>query len=95
MIASICFLRSDKCILSCDGEKFDIIGVSDTANELREISGRANSFFSVLKKDNGSSFDPVGYWYNSSQQFAVEEPPTEYSDELLKQFEDELNSQSS
>lgn len=65
------------------------------ATQIREISSRSDSAFTSLKKSGGSSFDPVGYWYDSSQQFAVEEPPTEYSAELLKQFEDELNSQSS
>lgn len=86
MIKKIVFLKNDKTILYCDGKKFEVIGDSPLANSIRGISKNPTSLFMKITKEDGDKFDPVEYWYGSSQNFADEGPPTDFSEEKLKEF---------
>ena len=90
MIASLCYIDSAGVILSCDGKTFSIIGDSPTAESLRLAIQQKNSGYQFFKKEEGEKFDPVDYWFTSSQNFADADPPVGYSKETLESFKAQL-----
>lgn len=91
MIKSICFLRSHECLLSYDGKKFQVLGDSPVAQGIKNnIENEDGLFYDLIKKAK-DDFDPVDYWYGSSMNFADEDPPQPYSNELFELFKEELS----
>ncbi len=91
MIQSVCLLEADRCLLAYDGKKFTVIGDSSIAEDIRRLSGAgAESLFSSLMKEAADDFDPVRYWYESSMNFADEDPPVPYDENLFQMFKDRL-----
>lgn len=94
MIASICYIESANMILYCDGESFEVIGSSSVAESIRKTSKKPDSLFTSIMKSQKDKFDPVEYWFTSSQNFADSEPPVKYSPEALKAMKAQMKSDS-
>jgi heat shock protein HspQ len=91
MIKSICLLTGHKCLLSYDGKKFEAIGSSPVAEGITNNSKNKDGLFYKLMKEAEDDFEPVEYWYSSSMNFADEDPPKPYSDELFELLKEELS----
>jgi hypothetical protein len=91
MIKSICFLRSHKCLLSYNGKNFEVLGNSVVSDGIRDNAKKVGGLFYSQMKKSPKDFDPVEYWYTSSMNFADEQPPKPYSDELFELLKEELS----
>lgn len=90
MIKSICFLTDPGVLLSCNGEKFEVLGSSSMAQSIRDsMENEEGAFYQFMRKPK-EDFDPVNYWFTSSMNFADEAPPKPYSKELLELMKEEL-----
>jgi len=90
MIKSICLLTDPGCLLYYDGKKFEALGSSPIVGAITNNSKNEDGFFYKLMQEAKDDFDPVEYWYGSSMNFADEDPPQPYSDELLELLKEEL-----
>lgn len=90
MMKSICLLTSHKCLLSYDGKKFQVLGDSPVAQGIKNNAENEDGLFYKMMEEAKDDFDPVDYWYGSSMNFADEDPPKPYSDELFELFKEEL-----
>lgn len=90
MIKSICLLTSHKCLLSYDGKKFQVLGDSPVAQGIKYHAEDKEGLFYKIIEEAEDGFDPVNYWYTSSMNFADENPPQPYSNELFELLKEEL-----
>ncbi len=87
MIKKIGFFDEDKFIVSCDGEKIEVIGTSEIAKVIRNMVNDNSGSITELSK-RIENFDPVEYIAQSSMNFIPE--IVDYSKEKLKEFESKI-----
>jgi len=93
MIQSMCLLEDAKCLLAYDGKTFVVLGDSPISSSIRALSdGSRQSLFLELMEGAADDFDPVRYWYESSMNFAMEDPPVPYDEHLFREYKKRLES---